>query len=74
MEVRIQIPECYRIRKYFICGVNAGADDHQPLPDQFVGGGHGGHEAVHHARSRLGGAASHKMDRTAMGIFIEHVG
>ena len=73
IEVRVLVPECYRMREYDICGVNAGTDDNQPL-DPFAGGGHGGHEAVHRALSRLGGAASHKMDRTAMGIFMEYVG
>ena len=61
------------MREYDVCGVNAGADDHQP-PDPFAGGGHGGHEAVNRALSRLGGAASHKMDRTAMEFFTEHRG
>ena len=64
IEVRILVPERYRMREHDICGVNAGADDHQP-PDPFAGGRHAGHEAVHRALSRLGGAASHKMDRTA---------
>ena len=64
---------CYRRREYDICGVNAGADDHQP-PYPLAGGGHGGHEAVHRALSRLGGAVSHKMDRMSMGIFTEYVG
>ena len=73
IEVRILVPECYRMREYDICGVNAGADDHQP-PDSFAGGGHGEHEAVHRALPRLGGAASHNMDRTAMGIFMGYVG
>ena len=73
IEVRIIVPGCYRMREYDICGVNAAADDHQS-PDPFAGGGHGGHEAVHRALSRLGGAASPKMDRTAMGNFIEYVG
>ena len=73
IEVRILVPECYRMREYDICGVNAGAVDHQP-PHPFAGGGHGGHGAVHRALSRLGGAASHKMDRTAIGIFMEYVG
>ena len=59
------VVECGNTR-YF--GVNASADDHQP-PDPFAGGGHGGHEAVHRALSRLGGVASHKMDRMAMGHF-----
>ena len=61
------------MREYDICGVDAGADDHSP-PDPFAGGGHGGHEAVHLALSRLGGAASHKMDRKAMSIFMGYVG
>ena len=73
IEVRILVPECYRMREYEICGVNAGADDHQP-PVPFAGGGRRGHEAVHRALSRLGGAASHKMDRTAMGIFMKYMG
>ena len=73
IEVRILVPECYRMREYDMCGVNPGADDHQP-PDPFAGGWHGGREAVHRALSRLGGAASHRMDRTAMGIFTEYVG
>ena len=52
IEVRILVPECYRMREYDICGVNAGADDHQPPPDdQLAGGGHGEHEAVHRAIS-----------------------
>ena len=54
--------------EYYMCAVNACADDHPP-PDLFVGGGHGGHEAVHRALSRLERAANHKMDRTAMGHF-----
>ena len=61
------------MREYDISGVNAGADDHQP-PDPFAGGVHGGHEAVHRALFRVGGAASHKIDRTAMGILMEYVG
>ena len=61
------------MREYDTCGVNAGADDHQP-PDPFASGGLGGHEVVHRALSRMGGAASHKMDRTAMKIFTEYVG
>ena len=61
------------MREYDICGVNAGADDNQP-PHPFAGGGHGIHEAVHRALFRLGGAASHKMDHTAMGIHMECVG
>ena len=61
------------MRQYEIWGVHAGADDHQP-PDPFAGGGHGEHEAVHLALSRLGGAGSHQMDRTAMGIFMEYMG
>ena len=52
---------------------DAGSDDHQP-PDPFAGGGHGGHEAVRRALSRLGGAARHEMDRMAMGIFMGYVG
>ena len=73
IEIKILVPECYRMRECDICGVDAGSDDHQP-PDRFAGGGHGGHEAVHRALSRLGGVASHKMDRTAMGIFMGYVG
>ena len=73
IEVRILVPESYRMRGYDICGVNAGAEDHQP-PDTFLGGGHGGHESVHRTLSRLGRAASNKMDRTAMGTFTECVG
>ena len=61
------------MRECYICGVNAGADGHQP-PAPFAGGGRGGHEAVLRAHSRLGGAASYKMDRTAMGIFMGYVG
>ena len=64
------------MREYDLCGVTAGADYYQP-PDPFAGGGNGGHEAVHRALSRLGGAASNKMDRTDMDIFtghVEHVG
>ena len=61
------------MREYEICGVNTGADGHQP-PDQFADGGHEGHEAVHRALSRLGGAASHKMDCTAMGTLTGYVG
>ena len=51
-EVKILVPECYKIREYVICGVNAGADDHQP-PEQFAGGGNGGHEVIHRAFSRF---------------------
>ena len=50
-----------------IWGVSAGAE-HQQSPDPFGGGGHGGHEVAQLALSRLGGAASHKIDHTAMGI------
>ena len=73
IEVGSPVPECYRMRRYEISGVDAGADDHQP-PDPFAGGGHGGHEAVHRALFRMGGAASHKMDRTAMDILMDYVG
>ena len=73
IEVRILAPECCRMREHDIRGVNAGADDHQ-LPELFAAGGHGGHEAVHCALSRLGGAVSHTMDRTAMDIFMGYVG
>ena len=60
------------MREYDICGVNAGADDHQP-PDPFAGGRQG-HEAVHRALFRLGRAASHKMDHTALDISMGYVG
>ena len=73
IKVRILIPECFKMREYDIWSVNAGADDHQP-PDPLGGGGHGGHEAVYRALSRLGGAASHKVDRTTMGISMGYVG
>ena len=61
------------MREYDMCGVYACADDHQAL-DLFAGGGHGGHEAVHRALSRFMEAASHTMDRTAMGSFMRYVG
>ena len=73
IEVRIPVSECYMMREYCISGVDAGTDDHQPL-DQFAGGGHGGHEAVHRALFRVGRVPTHKMDRTVMGILMDYVG
>ena len=61
------------MRKHDISGINAGTDDHQP-PDPFAGGGHGGLEAVRRALFRVGGVATHKMGRTAMGILMKYVG
>ena len=57
INVGILAPECCRMREYDICGVNAGADDHQPSAP-FAGGVHGGHEAVHRALVQLRGAAT----------------
>ena len=73
IEIRTLVSECCRMRENDTCEGNAGADDHQP-PDPFSSGGHGGHEAVHRALSRLGGAASHRMNRTAMGMFMGYEG
>ena len=73
ISVRVPVPECYRMRKCETCGVNASADYHQP-PDTFAGGGHGEHGAVNRALFRLGGAASHNIVRTAMGVHMEYVG
>ena len=72
IEVGSPVPECYRMRGYNISGVDTGADDHQP-PDPFAGDGHGGHEAVHRALFLVRVAASHKMDRTAIGILMNYV-
>ena len=73
IEVSSPVPKCYRMQEYDIYGVDTGADDHQP-PDPFAGDGHGGHEAVHRALFLVGVAASHKMDRTAIGILMDYVG
>ena len=62
IDVRIPVPECYRMRECRTSGVDAGADDHQP-PDPFADSGHGGHEAVLRALIRVEGSTSHKMNR-----------